>query len=510
MTQHRKSDRRTPPQWHGVRMRHTVAGLDPDAPARPITLPAGWEESAAGGLAALVPGDGPVALAQAAEAWIDTVAERARQAGQGSALADALHGLLLRRRGAPDASVWQGRPDPAPGFALNLPGFFDPELGFDVAGFAAAAHTAAMALAFAAPEARRIAVRMADLAGLLAALGIEYGSEAARTVARALAAILRGRADVASAELAAGAGPAIRLAWPAPPASTPVPGLAEAARAATDAAAGAPAPRHLATAAIAPPTAAEALLGVETGGIAPSFSPLALDGGLSRTARAWLCARGVSTEAALALTLAGESPLPAATAAQHAAMHEAVAPFVHAMPARPEARPVPAHAAVRRELPGRRGGYTQKATVGGHKLYLRTGEYDGGQLGEIFIALHKEGSAFRGLMDNFAIAVSLGLQHGVPLESFVQAFTFTRFGPAGAVEGDPTVGQATSLLDYVFRNLAASYLGRHDLPQAAVEDETVDALGEGALERAPLLPLDLPAEASRRARRRGLRLVVQR
>ena len=120
-------------------------------------------------------------------------------------------------------------------------------------------------------------------------------------------------------------------------------------------------------------------------------------------------------------------------------MHDAVAPFVHAMPARPEPLRQPTHAARRRELPTRRAGYTQKAAVGGHRLYLRTGEYDDGTLGEVFIALHKEGAAFRGLMDNFAVAVSLGLQHGVPLEAFVEAFTFTRFGPAGAVEGDPAV-----------------------------------------------------------------------
>ncbi len=149
-------------------------------------------------------------------------------------------------------------------------------------------------------------------------------------------------------------------------------------------------------------------------------------------------------------------------------MHDAVAPFVHAMPARPEPVRQPLHAVRRRELPARRAGYTQKAAVGGHRLFLRTGEYDDGTLGEVFIALHKEGAAFRGLMDNFAIAVSLGLQHGVPLEAYVEAFTFTRFGPAGAVEGDPAVAQATSLLDYAFRHLAANYLGRRDIPEAEV------------------------------------------
>jgi ribonucleoside-diphosphate reductase alpha chain len=110
-------------------------------------------------------------------------------------------------------------------------------------------------------------------------------------------------------------------------------------------------------------------------------------------------------------------------------------------------------------------------------------------------------------MDNFAIAVSIGLQNGVKLEEFVEAFTFTRFGPAGVVEGDPAVARATSLLDYVFRNLAVNYLGKTDLPEARVEDEAGDTLGDGVRDRAPLLPLDLPAEDGPRIRRRALRLV---
>jgi ribonucleoside-diphosphate reductase alpha chain len=117
----------------------------------------------------------------------------------------------------------------------------------------------------------------------------------------------------------------------------------------------------------------------------------------------------------------------------------------------------------RDKMPGRRKGYTQKATVGGHKVYLRTGEYDDGKLGEIFIDMHKEGAAFRSLMNNFAIAISLGLQYGVPLEEYVEAFTFTRFEPAGLVSGNETIKNATSILDYIFRELAVSYLGRHDL-----------------------------------------------
>jgi ribonucleoside-diphosphate reductase alpha chain len=117
----------------------------------------------------------------------------------------------------------------------------------------------------------------------------------------------------------------------------------------------------------------------------------------------------------------------------------------------------------REKMPGRRKGYTQKANVGGHKVYLRTGEYDDGRLGEIFIDMHKEGAAFRSLMNNFAIAISLGLQYGVPLEEYVDAFTFTRFEPAGIVTGNETIKNATSILDYIFRELAVSYLERHDL-----------------------------------------------
>src|SRR6202000_721710 len=117
----------------------------------------------------------------------------------------------------------------------------------------------------------------------------------------------------------------------------------------------------------------------------------------------------------------------------------------------------------REKLPHRRKSYTQKAIVGGHKVYLHTGEYEDGRLGEIFIDMHKEGAAFRSLMNNFAIAISVGLQYGVPLEEFVEAFTFTRFEPAGLVIGNDSIKNATSVLDYIFRELAVSYLGRTDL-----------------------------------------------
>ena len=168
------------------------------------------------------------------------------------------------------------------------------------------------------------------------------------------------------------------------------------------------------------------------------------------------------------------------------------------------------HRADRQRLPDRRKGYTQKAVVGGHKVYLRTGEYEDGKLGEIFIDMHKEGAAFRSLMNNFAIAISIGLQYGVPLEEFVEAFTFTRFEPSGTVQGNETIKMATSILDYLFRELAVSYLSRNDLAHVKPEDLAPDSVGQGHDEA------DLPSTqqdvvvryASRGFVRRDLRVVT--
>jgi len=502
---------RLPRTWHGVRTRRTEVPPHPDGLPRAVTLPAAWDDLAAIALAGLAPAEGPASLAAVAEAWINPIASTAREAGCDLKLAERLHRLLLLRRGAPTPDVWRQGAD-TPGFVLNLPAFLDCHGGLDLAAFAEAVETAVLALSFAAPAARDIAVSMADLAGLSAALGIDYGSDAARDLGTALACVLRGRADAASGWLfrlqgaPLGEARETSAAWPMPAVETAIGGLREAAQAARQAAESAETPRHRATTAIARPGLTEALLGVESGGIAPAFSPISqTGGGLTRAARAWLAVCGVTAEEALATVLAGGSPIPLHGVAAHAAMHDAVAPIMHAMPPRPVPMVAPPAAAPRRELPSRRVGYTQKASVGGHKLFVRTGEYDDGSLGDIVIALHKEGPAFRGLMDSFAHAVSLGLQHGVPLERFVKAFTFTRFGPAGAVEGDPAVRAATSLLDYTFRHLAANYLGRRVIPEPEIVDAETAAADAG--DTSPLLPLDLPTGASPRARRRGLRVV---
>ncbi|WP_233353127.1 TSCPD domain-containing protein [Henriciella mobilis] len=156
--------------------------------------------------------------------------------------------------------------------------------------------------------------------------------------------------------------------------------------------------------------------------------------------------------------------------------------------------PAPNFGAHRTRLPDRRKGYIQKATVGGHKVYLHTGEFDDGSLGEIFLDMHKEGAAFRSLMNNFAIAVSLGLQYGVPLDEYVDAFVFTRFEPAGEVTGNDRITKATSILDYIFRELAISYLAREDLAELG-DDVSHDGLGRGLKDGTRQEPQPLPEEA---------------
>ncbi len=484
--------------WHGVRLRQVELGADPDAVPRSVRLPASWDDAAAAALCALAPGQGRISLPGLAQTWIKPLAARAREVDLDD-LPDRLHALLLLRRGAPSEGVWRGAADDTPGFVLNLPAFHDPVAGFDAEAFADAVVTAAQAVQLAAPGAHQVAIAMTDLAGLLAMLGLDYAGQPARDVAACLAAIMRGRADVVVA------GPQLDLlttipAWPAPPHRCAVPGLAEAAAIARVASLRCAAARP--STAILPPSPVDALLGVETAGIAPCFSAVG-PGGLTRSARAWLHARGIALETALAAALAHEPVFPTIRPADHAAMHDTVAAMLHAMPPRPAILSPGDSDAQREELPSRRRGFTQKAAVGGHRVFLRTGEYADGRLGEIHLALPRETATVRGLADSFAAAVSLGLQHGVTLDSFVDLFTQAglRFAPAGAVEGDPAVQRAASIPDYVFRSLADSYLGRAVPPDA-------EPMPERLPERSPLLPLDLPCDARRR--RAGLRLVATR
>jgi ribonucleoside-diphosphate reductase alpha chain len=153
---------------------------------------------------------------------------------------------------------------------------------------------------------------------------------------------------------------------------------------------------------------------------------------------------------------------------------------------------------VRHRLPKKRMGFTQEARVASHKIFLRTGQYDDGSLGEIFVDMHKEGAAFRSLMNCFAISVSMGLQHGVPLASYVEQFTFTRFEPQGPVEGHPNVKFATSIIDYIFRTLGVEYLKRYDLahvPPDEVVQEMADPTDAIAVQNYAPEPSSLPPPA---------------
>jgi ribonucleoside-diphosphate reductase alpha chain len=174
-------------------------------------------------------------------------------------------------------------------------------------------------------------------------------------------------------------------------------------------------------------------------------------------------------------------------------------------------------------LPKKRRGFTQEAYVGGHKVFLRTGEYEDGSLGEIFIDMHKEGAAFRSLMNCFAMAVSVGLQYGVPLETYVEQFTFTRFEPHGVVGGHPNIKFATSIVDYIFRVLGVEYLQRYDFAQVKpteapqrIEDPTGRLLEDpGQPEPGPLsdpislVPAAAAAPASNATAARGTALDAQ-
>ncbi|WP_149541023.1 TSCPD domain-containing protein [Siccirubricoccus phaeus] len=507
--------------WDGLALRRQRAAADPDAEPRPVALPPEWEAEAAAALAALAPASRPASLPGAAEAWIRRVLAAGRKSGlleEAGArhLAEGLRALLLTRRGSAGAEAWAGGRETR--FVLNLPAFLEPEGGFDLEGYAEACALGVRALeALSGGRAQRLRLGFADLAGLLAGLGLPYDSAEARATAAGIAALTRGAAEAESGRIAArlGAREPVALLWPMPPAATPVPGLAAAARAALDAAAAAPGLRHQALLALALPDAVEALLGAETGGIAPapgSTRPVLTEAGDGSSHWAEVPTRAAMLATRLHPDRVGALLAPVSELARDA-MREAVAPFLHAAPpapvalpaiARPWARPAPKSQAPLR----RHAGTTLHVSVGGHRVALRTAEDEQGKLLEVAFSLSKEGAAFRSLMDAFAHAVSLGLQQGVPLAEYVEAFAYTRFGPCGMVEGDPAIPRATSVLDWAFRRLALDYLGRRDLPQPSEEDCLGDAVGSAA-QQAPLLPLDLPEmpAASPRGRRRALKLV---
>ncbi|MFH5924045.1 hypothetical protein [Roseomonas xinghualingensis] len=494
--------------WEGVVMRRTRASADPDANPRPVALPAEWDDGAAEALAALAPGEGPVALPRLAEGWIRRVAAKGRKlgvlasAGAAEGFAAGLRSLVLTRRAAPGAGTWANDPKAEPRFVLNLPAFLDEEGGFDSTGYAVAVRLGVTTLEILGnARASRLRLGFADLAGLLAALRLDYESPEARAVGAAISALTRGAAEAASGDLAEtfGAREPISLIWPTPPESLPVPGLAEAVRAALDAAASAPGLRHAAIFTLTPPDAVEALLGAETGGLAPAVAPTRLvstpDGDVME----------VPTRAAL---LAGEDAtrlLAPRGPEARAAMEAVLRPWMHSSSpgaAVPAQAPRPAPKPRQHAVHGR--GAVWKVSIGGHRVTLRTMEGAHG-LEEISLNFAKDGAAFRAMVDALCHSVTVGLNSGVRLDEYVQAFAYTRFGPAGVVEGDPAIHRASSVLDWAFRRLALDHLGGRVLPDPTDEECGFDHLGTAA-QQLPLLP-DLPSAPAPAARRRALRLV---
>ena len=509
-------------QWNGVRMRTAHVAADPDDLAlRAVTLPASWDDEAAIALLQLSGSTGALRLSTEAARWLQRFTTLPALPGEpgAKALGPMLAAGLLERQIAPMASLWQGQIDRRAGFVVNL-GAFVQEGEFRGDSFVATLRLACAAL-------RRLhavngpmlngelplfdgpvtvpsdvdqqggpagTLLLTNLDCCLALLGLDYDSETGRDAACYLS-------WLATSLARQGAGPV-----PLPPVSCPIPGLEVTGRQIRDEMEDSLPDipdRAVIETGFSLPGPVDALLGVESCGLAPIFSPLRDNGHLRVSALSRLAHRGLSLEAALASSVMGDNPLPQPGPDAHLRMHRALTGFVDRMPARPDpAAPLSLRArlerGVRRPLPARHGGFTQRSAIGGHRLYLRTGEYEDGSLGEVSLTPGRESAMVRGLLESVGQAVTIGLQYGAPLEAYVEQFAHTRFGPAGTVEGDPVAAYASSLLDYAFRALSDSYLGKR-LPDSAPEDPHV-------VEEDPMLPLDIPGDLPPRERGR-LRLV---
>jgi len=506
-----------------MRTAHVAATPDDDRLVR-VALPADWDDSAAAALLEISADPRPLGhqglkLAHEAAQWIDPL-------GPHGLPVRSLSYMLLMRQGAPGSSVWRALHDRRPSFTINLAAFVRHGEGFGTEEFVAALRLACACLRVIARESNDLRngelplpevapkrgkaskqvseeapvlpapvadLLLTNLDACLAGLGLDYDTDEARDAACCITAL---------ATLVAHAGCGAEDV-PLPPQRSVVPGLAKIARAVwNEAAVVTETPLSRIETGFSTPGPVDALLGVEACGLAPAFSPLRPDGSLSDSTRSRLAARTLSPEAAFALSLAGETVLPLPSPGAHLAMHRALAGFVDRLPARPEPSTLSMRARLttergaHRPLPDRHGGFTQKASVGGHKLFLRTGEYEDGSLGEVTLTPARESPMVRGLMECFSQSVSIGLQYGAPLDAYVEAFAYSRFGAGGTVEGDAVASYATSLLDYAFRALSDAYLGKR-LPDSPHQDTGED--------RVPMLPLELP-ETSPDPTRKGSRL----
>lgn len=538
-------------------MRTVMASADPDAPARAITLPADWDDDAAAALAEIVAGTGAVSLPLESARWIESFTSSSRRPDGGRqepSRGDIISGrslawLHILRQVAPTLAVWHGASDRRPGFVINLAAFVLPGEDFAAETFVAALRLLCLVLRTdarakatrrngelpldeatppeptlfdlptASSQPRQAAseaatektgdlladaplpivgeILLTNLDACLAALGLDYDSDDGRDAACSIVALttLVTREGTGCDHL------------PLMPHRHVLPGLSAAIRDAwSRAAVDTDMPEARIETGFSSTGPVDALLGCEACGIAPVFSPLRADGRLAASTLNRLAARGLSVETALAASLAGESPLILPTIDAHMRMYRALAGFVDRVPARPDPTMVPLPRILPRgtlqPLPERHTGIAQKASVGGHRFFLRTAEYEDGTLGEIALTPARESAMVRGLMESFSQAVSIGLQYGAPLEDFVDRFAYSSFGPAGTVEGDPVTSYATSILDYAFRALSNLYLHQR-LPDAPHEEENRGG--------SPLLPFDFKSGENRKPSapngRRGLRLV---
>lgn len=506
------------PLWNGVRMRNLQAAIDPDAPLHSITIPDRWEDSAATAIMQLCPEyqlDSPTIKTDRIIAnWLLPLCDYATSSQIKSWNMTDWENILLLQQACPNASTWKNDISQKPSFTINLAAFASTETGFDAESYQKTLQILIDSIRLlykqqfnfidselpfpdlddsgkpspadsASSECHDTAgtLYLTNLDACLARLGLDYDSDKGRDVACCLSCF---------ATLMATAGCGADY-LPLSPDWNTFPELATHAKNIWSQASEASIPLlpRIATG-FSVPGPEDLLLGSESCGLAPIFSPVTEEGHLAFSTIARMAKQGLTPESALAATLMGKLVLQPPSHQAHRTMYQALATFVTSMPSRPCSTESPLHSGsvlprgIRDPLPSRHKGINQRASIAGRGLFLRTGEYENGQPGEISITPVKENAMIKGLLENFGQAVSIGLQYGVPLKEFVSAFAYSHFGIAGTVEGDPGAVYATSFLDYSFRALSDVYLNQ-PLPDAPNNLDSENG-------KVPMLPLDLPVE----------------
>ncbi len=503
--------------WNDVRMRNLQAAVDPDASLYSVTIPAQWEDQSASAILQLCPSyqleSHVIRTDKVITSWLLPLCNYAKNAGiQEWGLTD-WENILLYQQACPNQRIWQNDISQKPAFTINLAAFASTETGFDAHAYhkvlqiiidsihilyeqqfnfinselpftelqnktqkdAVSSITSNYSHDFAGT------LYLTNLDTCLAQLGLDYDSHQGRDVACCLTcfATLLSTAGCGSDYLP------LSPDWNALPELT---SLAKEIWSLASEKKKSLLPRIETSFSIPGPE--DILLNSEACGLAPIFSPVTEDGHLAMSTIARMAKQGLTPENALAATLSGNLILQPPSHQAHCTMHQALIGFTTSMPPRPHPLEYPLASktilprGVREPLPPRHKGITQKASIAGRGLFLRTGEYEDGKLGEISITPLKENTMVKGLLDSLGQAVSIGLQYGVPLKEFVSTFAYSRFGIAGTVEGDPGAIYATSFLDYSFRLLSDVYLNQ-PLPDAPNNLYSSN-------EKLPLLPLDLP------------------